>query len=173
MKKPSALGFGYIIVIAGMALLLFVGLVACSPSANSSSPSQAVSGAPVASETVSVPSGAAPFETVIDPVTSTRQQQPIDWIYQVAEDAGLSFGTIPVYIQSGICGLGCTTAHITNGVVTSVDKVAFDPSIINTDQGRMVVLHELGHINGIVAECEADAFAYAHGAPHYPDAHCM
>lgn len=94
---------------------------------------------------------------------------PSKWIYDVAYAHGIT-PNVPMtvaYCQAATA-LGCT--GILNGTPV---YIKITPGVIGTEQGVHIVLHELGHASGIFDECQADAFAVAHGSsPNYPDAHC-
>lgn len=101
---------------------------------------------------------------------------PNEWIAEVMRTHGVS-SPVPVTAQYGCKGagaLGCTgVKRDASGAITQVLYVKISPSVIGTEQGVHVVLHEVGHANGIVPECEADAFAHNHGSnPAFRDFHC-
>lgn len=139
---------------------------------------QPVSVAPVAAEPVVAGNGPVAFDKVavstVAAPKNTGADDPAGWVRGVASEAGLSFGNVRVEVTSnGNCGEGCTSAYVVNGVATNPQWVKIQPRVIGTEYGKFVVLHELGHVNGIVNECAADQFARNHGGnPIFPDAHC-
>jgi len=160
-----------------LGLLLLGAFIIFGPANSAIVAVQPVSVAPVAAETVVAGQGPVPFEKVSVSTSkapkTTGADDPAGWVRGVAAEAGLSFGGVRVEVTSaGNCGEGCTYATIVNGMATNPQWVKIQPRIIGTEYGKFVVLHELGHVNGIVNECEADQFAINHGAAVFHDAHC-
>lgn len=88
----------------------------------------------------------------------------VDWVRSVIAEAGLK-ADFPIEVTddevcSSAIAVGCT--YIDDSIGKPVD-MKIKANLIGTDVGKFVVLHEMGHVAGIVDECAADDYSHAHG----------
>jgi len=167
--------FGVALILAGAITLGWV--ISSETSANEVRAEQVITKAEESiiadSVSVSYDKVAVVTEKTKIPVVVTPEQ----WVADVMAAHNV---TAPVRVRvadtcQGAFTLGCTNVTWVPGtrIIATVTDVRISSKVIGTAQGVHTVLHEVGHANGIVSECGADAFAHAHGAdPSFHDYYC-